>query len=127
MSAGVYNVICEQGSSFRLDLTYTNDDGSPIHLAGFKAQMDIRRSHTTNSRLISQLSTENGRIQVPTPETGEILLAIPSEDTAELPSGEFFYDLIVWQDIPDGMGGYYKESRKVIEGKFVVRAGVTVL
>lgn len=127
MSAGVYNVICEQGSSFRLDLTYTNDDGSPIHLAGFKAQMDIRRSHTTNSRLISQLSTENGRIQVPTPETGEILLAIPSEDTAELPSGEFFYDLIVWQDIPDGMGGDYKESRKVIEGKFVVRAGVTVL
>lgn len=127
MSAGVYTIVCEQGSSFRLDLTYTNNDGTPIHLGGYHAQMDIRRSRTNNSRMIAQLSTENGRIQISAPETGEIRLAMSSEDTSELPPGDYFYDLVIWQKhtYQDGTKG--NEVARVIEGNFVIRPGVTVV
>lgn len=124
MAAGVYTIICEQGSSFRLDLTYTNNDGTPIHLAGYHAAMEVRRARTVNSRLITQLSTDNGRIQIPSPETGEILLAMSAEDTAELPEGDYFYDLVVWIDTPVG-GVIEKDVFRVIEGNFTIRPRVT--
>jgi len=127
MAAGVYTIICEQGASFRLDLTYTNNDGSPVHLAGYHAAMEVRRSRTSNSRLITQLSTDNGHIQIPAPETGEIRLALPADETSSLPPGEFFYDLVIWQDTIYENGERGKEVVRVIEGNFVVRERVTIV
>lgn len=127
MSAGVYTIVCEKGSSFRMDITYTNNDGTPVHLGGFSARMDVRRSRTINSRLITRLETENGHVQMPSPETGEIILAMPSSETMLLPEGEFFYDLLVWQDIIQPDRTVNREVVRVIEGNFIVRNGVTEL
>ncbi|KJZ17431.1 hypothetical protein TW86_04045 [Halomonas sp. S2151] len=125
MAAGIYTIVCEKRASFRLDITHTNNDGTPIHLGGFHAQMDVRRSRTTNSKLITSLSTDNGRIQIPAPETGEILLAMAPEDTAELPPGDYFYDVVIYRTTthPDGSTG--KEVVRLLEGNFVIRQGVT--
>ena len=127
MSAGVYTIVCEKGSSFRMDITYTNNDGTPVHLGGFHARLDVRRSRTTNCRLIARLDTDNGHIQIPAPETGEIVLAMPSGETIDLPEGDFFYDLLVWQDITQPDMSMNREVVRVIEGNFVVRSGVTQL
>lgn len=127
MSAGVYTIVCEKGSSFRMDITYTNNDGTPVHLGGFKARMDVRRSRTTDSRLITRLETDNGHIQMPSPETGEIILAMPSSETLDLPEGEFYYDLLIWQDIIQPDMTVNREVIRVVEGNFVIRSGVTQL
>ena len=69
MASGNYDIICEQGTTFRLNVNYYDNSGSAYNLvpsdapSKFWLRMDIRtslyESNTSASGLIVRFSTEN--------------------------------------------------------------------
>lgn len=127
MSSGIYHVVCNQGSSFKFDFTCSDNEGNPIDLSGFQINMDVRRARAANSRPIIQLSTQNGHITTANPSLGEVRIVMNPAQTKSLPIGDFFYDLIVWQELPDDGDGVYRDATRLLEGNFIIRPGVTAI
>lgn len=96
MIAGVYNIFCEQGTTFTriLDLEYPDDiDLTVFHkydLTDFTARMQIRRTIDTASPMI-ELTTENGGIEIVGTD-GRIIIRMTDTQTAGLTSSGV-YDL----------------------------------
>ena len=44
MSAGRYDIVLEQGTTFDLPINYSNPDGSAIDLSGYSARMQVREA-----------------------------------------------------------------------------------
>lgn len=61
MAAAKRNIIIEKGSTFIMDLVWKDASGLPINLSTYKARMQVRKSYTTNTKLLD-LTTENGGI-----------------------------------------------------------------
>ena len=92
MTAGIYNVTLEQGSTFTRTITYNEPGGSPVDLTGFTAAMDLRASYNSEDVIIS-LTTENGRIALGG-VAGTIDLTIDAEDMTDLVApADGVYDL----------------------------------
>jgi len=91
MAAKCYNITIEQGADFQLELVYQDDNGDPIDLTGYTAEMQIREKLTTDPPFLT-LSTANGRIVIDGPN-GSITLSIANADTAALTQTAGVYDL----------------------------------
>lgn len=113
MSAGAYDINCEQGATFRRELFIRDSAGDLIDLSGYTARMHVRRSVRSDSTIV-ELTTENEYIIIDNP--GKIVLTLPASITAEL-SDEGIYDLEIQSD--DGI------VERVIEGKFNLKREVT--
>lgn len=113
MSAGAYDITCEQGATFSRTLTVKDADNNPRDLSGYTARMQVRRT-TSSTTFIVELTTENGRISVNS--SGEILLNMPAALTASLSDGGV-YDLEI--ESPSGV------VERVIEGMFILDLEVT--
>ena len=114
MPAGIYNFTCEQGSTFSRDIEVTNFDDTVRDLSGFTARMQVRRDIEASSALV-ELTTENGRIQIP-PSTGTVGLTISAADTAALTQGGI-YDL--------ELIGSTSIVERLLQGNFNLDANVT--
>lgn len=99
MLAGIYNITCQQGSTFGRTLTFKYPDPAsppsdptylPWNLTGYTARMQVRRTIDSSTTLIS-LTTENGRISLGG-ASGVIELNISAADTATITSSGV-YDL----------------------------------
>jgi hypothetical protein len=99
MLAGIYNITCQQGSTFARTLTFrfpdpTSPPQDPTYLpwdfTDYTARMQVRRTIDSSTVLIS-LTTENGRITLGGP-SGVIELNISAADTAGITSSGV-YDL----------------------------------
>jgi len=99
MLAGIYNITCQQGSTFGRTLTFKYPDPAspsadptylPWNLTGYTARMQVRRTIDSSTTLIS-LTTENGRISLGG-ASGIIELNITAADTATITSSGV-YDL----------------------------------
>lgn len=99
MLAGIYNITCQQGSTFGRTITLKYPDpasppADPTYLlwnfTGYTARMQIRRTIDSSTTLIS-LTTENGRISLGG-ASGIIELNITAADTATITSSGV-YDL----------------------------------
>lgn len=90
MSAGLANLIIEQGSTFDQTVTWQNADGTPKNLTGYTARMQVRAG--PSSTAVVDLTTENGGITI-TALTGLIALTITATATAALSTGTAVYDL----------------------------------
>ena len=99
MLAGIYNITCQQGSTFGRTLTFKYPDPTsppadptylPWNLTGYTARMQVRRTIDSSTTLIS-LTTENGRISLGG-ASGIIELNITAADTATITSSGV-YDL----------------------------------
>ena len=90
MTAGIYNFTMDQGSVFTLNLAYEDPDGNPIDLTGFTARMQLRRKF--DSTAVLTLTTSNGGLVITGP-TGNILITVTDEQTEDLESGFYVYDL----------------------------------
>ena len=113
MSAGKYNILCEQGATFSQVITWTDSEDVAIDLTDYTAKMQVRRSEASpNSSL--ELSTENGGISLNS--SGEVSLTISSADTADISSGQYVYDL----EMTTG-----ETTTRLIQGTFTVSAEVT--
>ena len=100
MIAGIYNITCQQGSTFtRIIKLKMPDPADPTQttyvdyeLQGHTARMQVRRTVTSTTVQV-ELTTENGRIVIePDSEKGAIRLQLTDEETAALTS-DGVYDL----------------------------------
>jgi hypothetical protein len=114
MIAGIYNITCEQGSTFARTFTIQNNDGTVYDLSGYAARMHIRRDYDSTTTMFIASST-NGHISVST-LFGEINVDISAAETATIVR-DGVYDLEIYN--PEGV------VYKVVKGRFVLNKEVT--
>lgn len=120
MIAGIYNILCEQGTTFGrvFELQYPDpvdpDIYHPYDLNGHTARMQVRRTIESSTAMIT-LTTENGCISIDG-DNGKISVVMNDEQTSSLTSSGV-YDL----EIIDGSGAV----SRVIQGDFVLSLEVT--
>jgi len=112
--AGTYNIVCDQGSTFRRDLIYSGSDGVPIDNTGMSARMQVRPKEGSGTVLLS-LTTENGGLILGGAD-GSIQIVVSAVQMALVPAGKHRYDLEL---VNSG------EVMKPVRGAFFVRAEVT--
>jgi hypothetical protein len=120
MIAGIYNIFCEQGTTFTriLELEYPDDiDPTVFHkfdLTNFTARMQVRRTIDTPLPMI-ELTTENGSIEILDLDS-RIIVRMTDEQTSSLTSSGV-YDLEIISE--DGI------VSRVIQGNFTLSREVT--
>ena len=113
--AGIYNIICDQGSTFSRQLTWNDSAGSAVNLTGYTARMDVRTSIDAAGAAVLSLTTTNGRI-VLGGTAGTINLTAEATATQVVESGNYVYDL----ELVSG-----STVTRLVQGSFVVRGEVT--
>jgi hypothetical protein len=126
MIAGVYNITCEQGSSFLRTLEIEEPDlvADPtgqtydeFDLTGYTARMHVRRTVESTSTLV-ELTTENGRLEInPTGDTVNLIKMSMSASVTSTITSSGVYDLEIIDD--DGF------VSKVVKGAFTLIPEVT--
>ncbi len=111
INPGQFNFSILSGGTFGFQINWTDSAGTPIDLTGYSAKMQVRSSVNSVNPLMT-LSTSNGQIIIPTPSNGQIFLSVSSTETAELPAGNYVYDL----QMTNGSGG----KDYLIQGKVVI-------
>ena len=97
MLAGIYNITCQQGSTFVRVIRIEYPDAVdptiflPFNLTGYSARMQVRRTISSTTTMIS-LSTSNNGIQITSALDGEITITMTDAQTAALTS-DGVYDL----------------------------------
>ena len=76
MAAGIYNIVIEQGTDWELAFVWKGGDGEPYSLAGWSAQMQVRKTFASKDKVFD-LSTDNGRI-VLNATPGHVSVTIPA-------------------------------------------------
>lgn len=113
MNPGRYNITVYKGTTFQLSPVWKVDN-LPVNLTGYTADMQVRQF--TDSAILVELSTTNGRIVI-TPALGQVALTLTATETAALTSGNYQYDLNLTS--PDGI------VYKILQGAFVILDSVT--
>ena len=122
MVAASTNLVCDQGSTFDVTLTWKDANGTATDVTNYNGRMDIRFAQTKEADLVLQLTQANGRIVRKSPVSdGKFQLLISATDTTALTAGEYFYDFEVFTI--DGRSPV--EVQRLIQGKFTVRPEVT--
>lgn len=114
-TAGIYNFIMDQGSTYTVQMVYQNGAGSPIDLTGYTAKMQLRLQYGDPVAAMT-LSTENGGISIDGP-TGTINIVATDEQTLVLEPTFYVYDL----DLING-----PVITRLVQGQITVRPEVTV-
>jgi hypothetical protein len=135
MVAGKYNITCQQGSTFDLQLTlqYTNPDypGNCVDpndcpeffiwdLTGYRARMQVRKYVDSSTRMVEltteNLSTYKITLGNPDPVDGTITLFMRAEDTRTiLTSGVYDIEII----------SPTNEVDRILQGEFILSPEVT--
>jgi hypothetical protein len=123
--AGIYNITCEQGSTFNrlieieepdLEADPTGETFAPFNLENYTARMQVRRTIDSSSVLV-YLTTENGGLEVnPGAQTNQIRIYMDDSVTASINSSGV-YDL----EIEDAAG----TVSRVLQGSFTLSPEVT--
>lgn len=122
MTAGVYTVAIEQGSTFRLRLTLRlptlvpGEPGELMDLSNFIARMQIRH-RTPAPEILYSLTTENGGLTLGG-AAGTIDMFISDEDTSAFSFRSAVYDLEI-EAVPGG------DVTRIIQGPVTVSPEVT--
>jgi hypothetical protein len=114
MPANIYDMICEQGTTFVRVVTYTDSNNSPINISSYTGRMKVRKSKSSTEEYLS-LTTGGGGLVLQS--NGEIEITIPAVTSAKIPSGNYRYDLEIIST--SGI------VTRVIEGEFKVSGEVT--
>ena len=80
------NIIIDQGSTFSVDLNLTDENGDILLLGGFTANSQLRRWYTS----ANASATFGTYINT---EAGVITLSLSSNQSANLTSGRYVYDV----------------------------------
>ena len=108
MAASLYDFSIEQGTSFRLSLTYKDSNGSVIDLTGYCARL-IMKINATEFKTFSSLETnyDEYKFTIDGPQ-GTITLLIPATSTNNYTFNSAKYDLELQspQDLYSGGGKY---------------------
>lgn len=125
MRAGIYNITCEQGSTFSRILEIeqpdliadpTGETFIPFNLENYSGRMQVRRT-IDSSNILVELTTENGGLEInPAEETNVIRIYMDDSVTASINSSGV-YDI----EIEDVAGNV----SRILQGSFTLSPEVT--
>ena len=113
--AGEYNIVTDQGSTFTRTLTWKDSGDSPVDLTGYTARMQVREDWKSDTPLVLELTTSNGRISLGG-VAGTITLSISAADMTEVTAKTFVYDLEMVLGTT---------VSRLVQGSFTIRPEVT--
>jgi len=88
-----HNIRIEQGATWRLEVGWEDESGSPIDLTGWSARMQIREEHASANPLVSLTSQPGDGLAIDGP-AGLVSIEIPAAVTQTIPAPiEAVYDL----------------------------------
>ena len=120
MSAGRYNFTIEQGTTVDFTVQYKDDNGSPIALTDYSAQMQFRPTFAdlTDVKYLTLSSSlqEDGTGLTITPQDGIIRIFISAEKSDTLTFDDAFYDLELYS------GSF---TTRLMQGKVKISKSVT--
>lgn len=126
-----FNLHVVRGATWEDDFEYQEEDGQPFDLAGYEARMQIR---TLDGRfglseaetLVMELTTGNGRLSIPDPGDGRVVLLVSAADTEMLnPSNERKVKLAYSVELYRPVGADSEYVIPLVEGSISVRGEVT--
>ena len=109
-----YNLVCPQGATFDILLTWKDDNGDPVDLTGCSASMQVRPSYSSPMPLIDIYSGDGITLG---DLAGTIHLVVDAPITAAVPPGNFVYDLKI--EFPSGA------VTRLLQGKWQHTSEVT--
>lgn len=92
MTAGTYDILIEQGATFRFPLVWKDPLGALYDLTGYTARMQVRKTAATADPPMLTLTTENGGI-VLGGAAGTITITASATATAALTGQQAVYDI----------------------------------
>jgi len=118
MSAGIYNIIIEQGATTDFKIQYKDKDLVPVNLTGYGAGMQIRSNYADNSpttylTLSSSLATDGTGLNMDSASLGYIGIYISACSSSALNFNGARYDL----EIYSGSEGSCPITTRVLEGQ----------
>jgi len=109
-----HNLVCEQGATFTFQFVVKTGD-TPWNLSGYTATMTIKPFIESTTATVTA-TTANGKIVLGT-TNGQATTTLSAATTGALEPGRYVYDFVL------NSGSVVT---RLLEGKFVVTAGVTV-
>lgn len=109
MAAGKLDIVIEQDSDFKKELTLSKD-GSAIDIAGWTFKSEVRK--TKKGELLGTFA-----FTIINPTNGRVDMEMPKAETALINAGRYWYDV----ERVDGSG----VKRRLMEGRALVTAEVT--
>lgn len=109
--ATVSNLAIDQGTTYTVTITVTDDTGTARNLAGYTARSQMRRSYYTTANTAFTANIDN-------PSVGEIELSLTSTQTSSLKPGRYVYDVELVSNtttverIVEGIVTVYPEATK---------------
>jgi hypothetical protein len=113
VNPGRYNINVYKGTTFTLAPVWKIDN-LPVDITGYTADMQVR--YATDTAIIVELSTDNGRAVI-SGALGKVTLTLTASQTAALAANNYIYDLNL--TAPDST------VTKILTGAFVVAESVT--
>ena len=108
--ATVQNIVIDQGTTFRLDINLTNDDGSAKDLANYTVASQMRKSY--------EASTKTDFTCVQVDASGKVTISLTATQTSAVKAGRYVYDVEITGTSP-------VETLRVLEGLVTVTPEVT--
>jgi len=94
-SSGILDIKCEIGTTIDILATYTKrDSGNLINFTGYTAKMQVRDKKPDSAAILTLTSDAGGGITLGG-ALGTLKIHIKSTQTAALPVGDYYYDLIL--------------------------------
>lgn len=82
------DITCRKGDTFKLEFTFTDDDGDAIDLTSYSWKMDVKETDTSSSDIIADSSfTYNGT------SAGKLTVTATAATMAAVSGGLYVYDL----------------------------------
>lgn len=110
----VYDLCILQNQTYRLPLTFKNDDGSPIDLSAWSFTGSIKEKFTDTVPVL------NFTVEIISAVSGSIALYLSADTTWTLTKPKYVYDLIGTNTTPNP-----DETLRMMQGKVSVKPGVT--
>jgi hypothetical protein len=107
--SGKYNIVAEQGATFRLNFR-VETDGVPWDLSDYTFAMQVRRSVSATTTLLD--ITEATMTSV-----GQVSVTVNADFMVEVPAGRWVYDIELTSSA--------NEVTRILEGRFIVTPEVT--
>ena len=120
--SGILDIKCEIGTTIDFTATYSEkDSGNLINLTGYTAKMQVRDKKPDSEAILTLTSDAGGGITLGG-ALGTLKIHIKSTQTAALPVGDYYYDLVL-----SVFNSQLNETvvKKSLRGIFSVIQGVT--
>lgn len=109
---GFYNITAYQGATFDQQFIW-KIDSTPVNLSTYSARMQVRRDFKSSVVIVELLSGD----EITLGNAGQIDLYLDADTTANLPGGNYIYDI----ELESSSG----EVTRLLQGEFTVSPEVT--